>query len=58
MASHIGLEVVAEGVETGEEFAFLDRQGCDLYQGFRFSRPVPASEFGELLRIDRPIGPS
>lgn len=58
MASHIGLEVVAEGVETGDEFAFLDQQGCDLYQGFRFSRPVPASEFGELLSIDRPVGPS
>ena len=58
MSSHLGLEVVAEGAETSDEFAFLDRQGCDLYQGFRFSRPVPAAEFTELLRSDQPIGPS
>jgi len=57
MASHLGLEVVAEGVETAEEFAFLDRLGCDLYQGFRFSRPIPAAEFTELLRSGRPLGP-
>lgn len=57
MASHLGLEVVAEGVETAAEFAFLDRLGCDLFQGYRFSRPVSADDFAALLRQAAPLGP-
>ncbi len=45
----LGLEVVAEGVETAEQLAFLRSLGCDAAQGYYFSRPVPAEEFARLL---------
>lgn len=40
----LGLEILAEGVETTEQAAFLDREGCQLGQGYLFSRPVPPAE--------------
>jgi EAL domain-containing protein (putative c-di-GMP-specific phosphodiesterase class I) len=49
LAHRLGLEVTAEGVETEVQRAFLRRNGCDLLQGFLFSRPVPADQFEELL---------
>jgi EAL domain-containing protein (putative c-di-GMP-specific phosphodiesterase class I) len=53
MAHGLGLEVIAEGVETEEQLALLLEQGCDLAQGYLFSRPVEASEMLSLLE-DRP----
>jgi diguanylate cyclase (GGDEF)-like protein len=50
MARALRLRVVAEGVETAEELAFLRAQDCDEAQGYYFSRPVPAEEFARLLR--------
>jgi EAL domain-containing protein (putative c-di-GMP-specific phosphodiesterase class I) len=47
MAKHLNLNVVAVGVETAEQFAFLKQQGCRAFQGFHFSRPLHASEFAE-----------
>jgi EAL domain-containing protein (putative c-di-GMP-specific phosphodiesterase class I) len=44
MASEIGLEVVAEGVETEDQERFLAEQGCHLLQGFRFAVPLPLAE--------------
>lgn len=52
MGHILGFKVLAEGVETLEQFAFLQVQGCDLYQGYFKSRPLPADEFAELLRKD------
>jgi len=52
MGHILGFKVLAEGVETLEQFAFLQVQGCDLYQGYFKSRPLPADEFVELLRKD------
>ena len=49
MGRAIGLRVIAEGVETVEELAFLEANDCDEAQGFYFSRPVPAEEFVKLL---------
>jgi EAL domain-containing protein (putative c-di-GMP-specific phosphodiesterase class I) len=43
------LTVTAEGVETDAQHAFLRRHGCDLVQGFLYSRPVPAPRITELL---------
>ena len=49
MGKNLGMEVVAEGVETDEQLAYLDIQGCDLFQGFLVSTPVSAEEFRTLL---------
>ena len=46
----LGLKVMAEGVETPEQLAFLRKTGCDTYQGFIKIGPVPTAEFAELLR--------
>ncbi len=53
LARALRLDVVAEGVETGEQLHELLRLGCGRAQGFYFSRPVPAPEFATLLR-ERP----
>lgn len=44
MARSLGIRTVAEGVETEEQFAFLERIGCTYAQGFLFSKPLPADE--------------
>ena len=49
MARSLGLGVVAEGVETAEQFAVLDALGCQEYQGFFFSRPLSAEDCTRLL---------
>ncbi|HEY5176272.1 MAG TPA: EAL domain-containing protein [Terriglobales bacterium] len=45
----MGLSVIAEGVETEGQRDFLSRLGCQAFQGFLFSRPVPVDEFQRLL---------
>lgn len=49
LAAILGIDVVAEGVETPSELEVLTRMGCALGQGFLFSRAVPADEFQQLL---------
>ena len=49
MAHSLKLEVVAEGVETAEQLAFLQQHGCDLVQGFLFSKPMAAAAFHDVL---------
>ena len=50
MAQQLRQEIVAEGVETAEQMAFLRELGCDQLQGYLFSQPVPAAEFATMLR--------
>jgi len=50
LAHNLGLEVVAEGVETEEQLAYLKARGCNLIQGYLFSRPVPADEVIAFIR--------
>ena len=54
IAHSLGLKVLAEGVETAEQLAFLRSLGCDGAQGYYFSRPVPAGEFMRLLESWNP----
>jgi len=49
MGRSLGLRVIAEGVETQEQLAFLQAEQCDEAQGYYFSRPVPPQQFTELL---------
>ena len=44
LARSLGLEPLAEGIETEEQRRFLLEHGCELGQGYFFSRPVPAAE--------------
>jgi diguanylate cyclase (GGDEF)-like protein len=46
----LGLKVIAEGVESPTQLKLLKRHRCDEYQGFLFSRAVPAADFGRMLR--------
>jgi EAL domain-containing protein (putative c-di-GMP-specific phosphodiesterase class I) len=54
MGRSLKLRVVAEGVETPRELAFLKAQQCDEAQGYYFSRPVPAPDFAALLKTGIP----
>ncbi|MEW8284202.1 MAG: EAL domain-containing protein [Candidatus Thiodiazotropha taylori] len=49
MAHHLGLKVVAEGVETAAQWQFLRNSGCDYAQGYYFSQPMTASDFTDHL---------
>ena len=52
MAHNLGLRVVAEGIETEEQFRVLANQGCDLLQGFLFSKPVPPADIARRLALE------
>jgi diguanylate cyclase (GGDEF)-like protein/PAS domain S-box-containing protein len=53
IAHSLGLHAIAEGVETREQLDFLRSCGCDSFQGYYFSRPLPAEAFAELLTEGR-----
>ncbi|MBA2880776.1 diguanylate cyclase (GGDEF)-like protein/PAS domain S-box-containing protein [Desulfosalsimonas propionicica] len=53
MAHHLGLKTIAEGVETGEQLKILRLLGCDMIQGFYFSKPVRAAVIED--RLSKPI---
>ncbi len=49
MAHNLGLEVIAEGVETEQELNYLNDKGCKVYQGYYFSKPLPVGNFVKVL---------
>ncbi|MBE9397091.1 EAL domain-containing protein [Pontibacterium sp. N1Y112] len=49
MAHNLNLKVVAEGVETDEQYTFIKQYNCDLVQGYLFSKPVPLNELALML---------
>ena len=51
----LGLSVIAEGVETGDQLEFLGVQKCDEYQGYHFSRPVPPEEIVCLFKPENSL---
>jgi len=55
LAHHLGLEVVAEGVETEKQLKFLLDEQCDLIQGFLFSRGLPLAPLIELLKSGKSL---
>ncbi len=54
MAEALGLETVAEGVETEDQVRFLGEVQCPLAQGYLFSRPLTAAAMQQLLERERP----
>lgn len=54
LAKSLELEIVAEGVENQKQLAFLTEQGCDVYQGFYFSKAIDADQVSKLSLIAEP----
>ncbi len=50
IATNFGLDIIAEGVETDDQLAFLRQYGCNRYQGYLFGKPVPLAEFERLCQ--------
>ncbi len=49
MSNDIGIDIIAEGVETSEQADFLNSCGCDAAQGFYYSKPIPEEEFDKIF---------
>jgi EAL domain-containing protein (putative c-di-GMP-specific phosphodiesterase class I) len=58
LAKQLKLASVAEGVETKEQLAFLLASGCEAYQGYLFSPPLPADEITRLLAKEAQPAPA
>lgn len=50
MSKNLNLKIVAEGAENEQHIAFLKAHGCDVVQGYYYSKPLPADEFAKLLK--------
>jgi EAL domain-containing protein (putative c-di-GMP-specific phosphodiesterase class I) len=54
MAQSLKLGIIAEGVEDQQQLDFLTREGCHIYQGYLFSKPVAFAELRQLLQQQKP----
>ena len=50
LSDNLGIDVLAEGVETEDQLLFLRENGCDFIQGYYFYKPIPAEEVVTLLK--------
>jgi len=55
LANSLGLQTIAEGVETEGQLAFLREQGCDEVQGYYYSKPLTAESFAAFVRAHSPV---
>ncbi|MCK5241412.1 EAL domain-containing protein [bacterium] len=55
IAKNLNVKVIAEGIETEQQLHFLYSLGCDAFQGYYFSRPIPAKDFVVLLQENRSL---
>lgn len=55
LAASFEVPTIAEGVETAEQVSVLKRMGCDIIQGYYFSRPIPADEFEQFIKVKQPV---
>lgn len=53
MAKELGIQIVAEGVETKEQYEYLSTTGCDMMQGYYFDKPLPEDEFIKRMKIGK-----
>lgn len=53
LAQNLGLDIVVEGIETKEQLGFFKSRGCNIGQGYLFSKPLPPSEIEELLLANK-----
>ena len=50
LAKKLNMKIVAEGIESKEQVEFLTEQSCDLIQGYYYAKPMPVSQFEELVK--------
>jgi len=50
MAEHMKVKTIVEGVETKEQVEFIKKIGCDVIQGYYYSKPIPKEEFEEYVK--------
>ena len=58
LTTRLGLDSVAEGIETQDQFDYLKRLGCTRYQGFLFGKPLPESDFEDYISSHKEVGNS
>ena len=56
LAKSLDLDIIAEGVETPEQRDYLIQNGCHMFQGYLFSRPISVDQFNQFVKNNQPKG--